>query len=253
MNINQFALYQLKNIPKNREKRFHPYHELQEKGISVQYGDYEQVYFGRMQPDDTPEDIRRQFDKKMPRTCRGHAISVGDVLVLNKGGAVTSYYVEKTGFTVLTGFIPTVFHGAPVSLNTTDFHIEGKEGSWLAFDSQVIDGKPFFLMEHETYGRDAAWVVVDEGGKLVVDGVYNGFDQTVEQQIRDYLNLPQPAMEPAVQEKIPAKSKQKENDGFLHHAESCAVDKNHKEKGAQKESKKEKCLAMMPDASFFAF
>ncbi len=63
MDINQFAVYQLKNILENRQMRFRPYKVLQEKGIQVRYKDYEQVYLGRIQPEDTPEGIRKRFDK----------------------------------------------------------------------------------------------------------------------------------------------------------------------------------------------
>ena len=48
MDVNQFALYQLKNIPENRQIRFRPYSMLQEKGIQIQYKDYTQVYLARM-------------------------------------------------------------------------------------------------------------------------------------------------------------------------------------------------------------
>ena len=202
MDINQFAVYQLKNIPENREIRFRPYHMLQEKNVQVRNKDYEQAYLGRMKPDDTPEDIRNRFEKQLPRTFKGHSISVSDVLVLNKEGVVTSYYVEKTGFTVIAGFIRNGSSGALVSFDTTDFHIEGKEGSWLAFDSIIIDGKQFFLMEHETYGRDAAWTVVDEDGKLIVNNVQDGFNETVLQQIREYLNPPQTVIESANQKPL---------------------------------------------------
>ena len=44
MDVNQFAVYQLKNIPENRQMRFRPYSALQEKGIQIQCKDYEQVY-----------------------------------------------------------------------------------------------------------------------------------------------------------------------------------------------------------------
>ncbi len=199
MDINQFAVYQLKNIPENREIRFRPYKALQEKGIQIQSKDYEQVYLGRMQPSDTPESIRKQFDKQLPRRFKGHSISVSDVLVLNKEGVVTSYYIEKTGFTVISGFIRNGSSGVIMSFDTTDFHIEGKEGSWLAFDSIIIDGKEFFLMENEKYGKEVAWAVVDEDGKLIVDNVYQGFDQTVLQQIKDYLNPPLFEKEPVKQ------------------------------------------------------
>ncbi|MEH2942524.1 YodL domain-containing protein [Lachnospiraceae bacterium KK002] len=191
MDVNQFALYQLKNILENRQIRFRPYSILQEKGIQIQYKNYEQEYLARMQPGDEPEQIRRRFNEKLPRTFHGHSISVSDVLVLNKDGVVTSYYVEKDGFTVIAGFIRMGSSGALVSVDTSDFHIEGKEGSWHAFDSITIDGRQFFLMEHETYGKEVAWVVLDEEGKIIVDHTYQGFDQTALQQIKDYHNPPQ--------------------------------------------------------------
>ena len=220
MDINQFAVYQLKNIPANREIRFRPYHVLQEKNIQVRSGDYEQAYLGRMQPEDTLDSIRKRFEKQLPRTFKGHSISVSDVLVLNREGIVTSYYVEKTGFTVIAGFIRNGSSGALVSFDTTDFHIEGKEGSWLAFDSIIIDGKQFFLMEHETYGRDAAWTVVDEDGNLVVDKVQEGFNDNVLQQIRDWLNPPQKEIE-SEKHKPPLENWQKymENGEYLRSSE----------------------------------
>ena len=153
MEANQFSVYQLKNIPENRQIRFRPYSTLQEKGIQIQYKDYEQVYLARMQPEDGPEQIRKRFNKKLPRTFHGHSISVSDVLVLNKGGVVAAYYVEKEGFTAIAGFIRPGSSGAPVSFGTSGFHIEGKEGSWHAFDSIIVDGREFFLMEHEEIGR----------------------------------------------------------------------------------------------------
>ena len=210
MDVNQFAVYQLKNIPENRQMRFRPYSVLQEKGIQIRCKDYEQVYLGRMQPEDGPEQIRKRFERKLPRTFHGHSISVSDVLVLNNAGVVTSYYVEKEGFTIIAGFIRKSSSGALVSLDTADFHIEGKEGSWLAFDSMIVDGRQFFLMEHETYGKDVAWAVLDEDGKLIVDNVYQGFDQTVLQQIKDYLNPTQNVTEPQVQDLPSGNSKEKQ-------------------------------------------
>ena len=47
------------------------------------------------------------------------------------------------------------------------------------------------------------WSVVDEGGRLVVDRVYHGFDQSVQQQIKDYLN-PLQQKEP-VQQELPSR------------------------------------------------
>ncbi|MCM1192891.1 MAG: DUF4316 domain-containing protein, partial [Acetatifactor muris] len=66
--------------------------------------------------------------------------------------------------------------------------MEGKNGSWLAFDSIKVENREFFLMEHETYGKEAAWAVVDQTGKLAVDNVRNGFDGEVKRKLEEYLH-----------------------------------------------------------------
>ena len=66
MEINQFALYQLKNIPENRMIRFRSYKTLQEEHIQVRFENYEQTYLGRMKPGDTPEKIRRRLEEQPP-------------------------------------------------------------------------------------------------------------------------------------------------------------------------------------------
>lgn len=108
-----------------------------------------------------------------------------------------------------------------ISYDTTDFHIEGKEGSWLAYDSIIIDGREFFLMEHTVYGAQAANVVLDADGKLAVDNVCNGFDETVKQQIREYLNLQKEEKAEAKREKPILENWQKayENGEYLRSAE----------------------------------
>lgn len=234
-NVNQFAVYQLKNIPENRQIRFRPYHTLLEKGHKVQYKDYEQVYIGWMQPEDTPEHIYKRFEEQLPRTFHGHSISVSDVLVLNKDGIITSYYVEKNGFTVIAGFIQNASSGTLVSNDTMNFHIEGKNGNWVAFDNIIIDGKKFFLMEHETYGKKMAWVVVDEMGKLIVDHAFQGFDSVVKRQIRDYLSLSQPITDPPIPKKPSLENWQKymENGEYLCSSEIEKEQNDNKMEGRQ--------------------
>ena len=199
---NQFAVYQMKQAPKTRQIRFRPYQTLQEKGIQVRQEDYEQVYTGTLSPQDTPE-------------------SVSDVLVFHRAGTVISYYVEKTGFTVIENFIKneSSSSGSAVSIDTTNFQIEGKAGSWLAFDSIRLEGQEFFLMEHEAYGKEAAWVVVDGAGKLAVDNVRNGFDQEVKKKIEEYLHPSQPEEERTDKPRLDNWQKYMENGEYLRSAE----------------------------------
>ncbi len=191
---NQFAVYQMKQTPETRQIRFRPYKMLLEKGIQVRQENYEQVYTGTLYPQDTPESVRERLDRQPPRSFAGHSVSVSDVLVFNRSGTVISYYVEKTGFTVIENFIKnkSSSSGSAVSIDTTNFQIEGKAGSWLAFDSIRLEGQEFFLMEHEIYGKEAAWVVVDGAGKLAVDHVRNGFDQEVKKKLEEYLHPSRP-------------------------------------------------------------
>ena len=188
MEGNQFAVYQFREIPENRKKRFRSYAELQKEHIQIRYTDYKQVYRSWMRYDETPDNIRNRLAKQLPKNFSGHALSIGDVLILDKNGEAAAYYLEKEGFTVLAGFIRNGSSSTLISLATTNFHIEGKEGSWLAFDNLVVEGKEFFLMEHTIYGKNAAWVVVDGTGKLIVDQVTTGFDETVKGQIVSYLH-----------------------------------------------------------------
>lgn len=40
---------------------------------------------------------------------------------------------------IMSGFIRNGSSGALISYNSTDFHIDGKEKRWLAYDSIIID------------------------------------------------------------------------------------------------------------------
>ncbi|MFI3326015.1 MAG: DUF3846 domain-containing protein [Clostridia bacterium] len=54
--------------------------------------------------------------------------------------------------------------------------VEEHKGTWYVIDSEKIEDKQYFLLEHEEYGDEAANIIVDEQGKLVIDDVWNGFD-----------------------------------------------------------------------------
>ena len=126
----QFAMYQMKDTPENRQLRFRSYEIFKEYRKQVRCENYQQRYLGQMRMGDTPESIRERLEKHPPRSLRGRAVSVSDVLVLNQGGEVAAYYIEKEGFTVIAGFIRMGSSSALISMDTADFHIEGKEGVW---------------------------------------------------------------------------------------------------------------------------
>ena len=61
-----------------------------------------------------------------------------------------------------------------------NIEVDGHIGTWYVIDTEVVDSTKYFLLEHEEHGDGAACVIVDGDGKLVLDDVWNGFDDLKE-------------------------------------------------------------------------
>ena len=80
MSTSQFAVYQLKRKPELRNLLFRMYEELAQEQIPVQVANYEQVYLGTMKSGETPEQIKKELEKKQPHNYKGHAVSTRNEL-----------------------------------------------------------------------------------------------------------------------------------------------------------------------------
>ena len=187
MNVNQFAVYQVKEDAAYRHLRFRSYDELLQNGFRVDVANYQQVYLSQMAPSDTAETIAQRFRIKLPRTFKGHTISVSDVIVMNRAGEVSSFFVDKDKLIALADFLRLNSSGTLISMDTRDYQIEGKPGTWLACDDVVVGGKHFFLMQNEQMKNAAAYAVVDESGKLIVDAAQK-FDEDTLRLIHEHLH-----------------------------------------------------------------
>ena len=74
-----------------------------------------------------------------------------------------------------------------LSLETEDYHINGKQGAWHTIDYLIVDEVSFFLMEHNKWGQDIHWLVLSERGDIVTETDY-GFDNTTIDKIKEYLS-----------------------------------------------------------------
>jgi hypothetical protein len=54
--------------------------------------------------------------------------------------------------------------------------IEGHIGTWYVIDEATRNDTLYYLLEHEEYGSDTACLVVDSDYKIILDDVWNGFD-----------------------------------------------------------------------------
>ena len=220
MSTSQFAVYQLKKKPELRNLLFRTYEELAQDQIPVQVANYEQVYLGTMKPGETPEQIKKDLEQKQPHNYKGHAVSTSDVLILNDNGVTITYYVNKDTFIEIPDFMKvTSSESGGLTKDTVGYEIEGKDGTWEVVDYLLVEGKNYFLMEHEQYGTNVAYVVLNQNGKVIVDSVYNGFDDMVKQQIRDYLHPPVQAQTGNSKPKLDNWQKYMENGEYLRSAE----------------------------------
>ena len=85
-----------------------------------------------------------------------------------------------------------------VNRDTSGLAVSGHVGTWHTIDHMEVDGHTFFLMEHDTYGGEAACLIVDEHGKLSLSDVYDGFDEhTVDllrQEVMAVDRMPDPSI-----------------------------------------------------------
>lgn len=67
-----------------------------------------------------------------------------------------------------------------ITAKSNGIKVKGHVGKWYVIDNSYYNGKRVFLLEHETYGDAAACVIVDENGDLILEDVWNGFDDLYE-------------------------------------------------------------------------
>ncbi|MCD8397607.1 MAG: YodL domain-containing protein, partial [Lachnospiraceae bacterium] len=152
MEINQFAVYQVKEEPAYREIQFIPYEKLMQKNIRISSDSYVQTYISRMLPGEDVEQVHERLKKKLPKTFHGHSISTSDVYVLNRNGVISSFYVDKDRLVPISGFICLNTVDAKISIDTAGYKIEGKGGTWVSCEELLVEGRRFYLMQSERYG-----------------------------------------------------------------------------------------------------
>ena len=201
----QFSIYQVKAGREYRPYRFHTYTYMLQHGLAITEDHYALVYTSLLYPGDDPDIIRNRINEKQPKRYHGHSVSTGDVIAINQVGVTQCYYLEQVGFIRLPGFIHPSSQSSDsdsqkttgdagsggdervITLRTTDYLLKDRKGLWLAEDMILVDGRPFFLLQHQDFGNDAAFAVVDEYGNQAAHDSYDGFTEDVIRQIRQFL------------------------------------------------------------------
>lgn len=93
-----YEIYQLKDIPENRDIRFERLSHLEKRGIAVSAKNYNAVYSGKLSAGETLDSIYERFNLHHPDDFRGHSLSVSDVVVIHKNDKDIPFYVDAFGF-----------------------------------------------------------------------------------------------------------------------------------------------------------
>lgn len=140
MKIDQFALYRVNKMTAGRKLWHLSYNEVREKNFAVRVEFYRHMMVGEMKPDETANEIWKRIRYKT---------EVSDVLVLNHEGEISCFYLSDDHPRRISGFISMDTTGGVLSVDTRDYKINGYSGNWRVTDYIIIDGKQFYLLEHQ--------------------------------------------------------------------------------------------------------
>lgn len=155
--------------------------------IPVHVSKYKKVYSCEMPDETSINDIWYVFNVAHPEDYQNRSLSMSDVVVMeNATGEKTVHFIDFIGEKVIS---PEDFFAEKKPHITEDAKsvaVEGHKGTWYCIHSESVAGKKFFLMEHETHGDEAACVIIDENGTLVMSDIQNGFDADVLEELTLY-------------------------------------------------------------------
>lgn len=122
MKLNQFAVYRVDQQTAGKALWHLPYQEARQQNVSITVENYRLVSIHEMQKNEKVADIW----KRTKNQCE-----VSDVLVLNKNGEISCYYVDENYPQYLAGFIRINTSGALITMETENYQIDGKRGTGL--------------------------------------------------------------------------------------------------------------------------
>lgn len=198
-NEDRYGVYQLRiDSPVTEELLFQSMDALQRLGASVERDNYHLVYTEHLYPADTLESIYAKFNQNRQPDFNGPSLGASDVIVMNRGGMLSAYYVNNLGFQELPDFLPQITVSerskenevlypadGPITMDSKGIEVEGHEGTWHPVDVQEVNGRQFFLLEHDTYGDSVAKVIIDDDGTLFAEDLWNGFDEGAKKAIAE--------------------------------------------------------------------
>src|SRR5699024_10329889 len=129
MRTDQYALYRVDFNTAGKDLWKKPYDQLKSENRQIRIDFYRQIHISNLSAGEAIMDIwERTADIR----------DVSDVIVVNRDGEVSCFYVDENTPRRISGFIRINSSGALVTLDTKDYRIDGMEGNWMAADEIII-------------------------------------------------------------------------------------------------------------------
>ena len=188
----RYAIFQLKDDEKLRDYHFSNSKYLKNHGMYIDRENYNRVYRGRLQENETLDDIYKRFNVDHPQDFRGHSLSVGDIVAVKKNGTIRAYFVDSFGFTVVPDF--TLSREERKARRALTDNIGLLAEKQLASDEMDDLGDKLFNYDHApVYSGITNWTM---GASLSADEFedlttrfHNGEDISTELAKRIYANM----------------------------------------------------------------
>lgn len=99
-----YAIYHVDEDTPGKQHLFMNMAMVKEDGITIDAENYKCVYSGRLHENEKLDDLYAMFNDNPPADYKAHSMSVGDVIITNRGGDMQAYYVDRFGFAELPDF-----------------------------------------------------------------------------------------------------------------------------------------------------
>ena len=149
---------------------YRPYKELQKHNFRIRAYDYTLTVKEALSGNETVKEVRDRLENAeadIIDAAQSMGLRIGDVIAVTKDGLTLAYYVDPNRLILLPDFFGQPSSAALISIDTVGYMIDGRKGNWMTADSAMIDGKLYYLMLSENYGRKAPYVVIDDHGTVM--------------------------------------------------------------------------------------
>ena len=124
MSRNQFAIYRVDLNTEGWKIRGHSYQYVRDKKLELCINNYRQIHQGEMHEKETVKDVIKRIHGAASNPTLD-SVGTSDVLVLNRNGIATCYYIDKDKLVLLSHFIRSTTGGNVISYNTKGYEVEG--------------------------------------------------------------------------------------------------------------------------------